>query len=170
MTEEDWYVGARQGHTHMVGWGGLEVNGGHVTAEDILNETNYDWRSLVAGVWISELLTAGAELPWPRAQHALGCAYIDVQQIIRLRNISLTASNYSEIFITVRAKPELTDFSVVVEDRRRAAVRTIKSNFQAYSGTRIGEEGRRSYIKYFLSISQFQYSERDQEGNESAVL
>ena len=72
MTEEDWYVGARQGHTHMVGWGGLEVNGGHVTAEDILNETNYDWRSLVAGVWISELLTAGAELAWPRAQHALG--------------------------------------------------------------------------------------------------
>ena len=102
MTEEDWYVGARQGHTHMVGWGGLEVNGGHVTAEDILNETNYDWRSLVAGVWISEFLTAGSELPWPRAQHALGCAYIDAQQIIRLRNISLTASNYSEIFITVR--------------------------------------------------------------------
>ena len=70
----------------------------------------------------------------------------------------------------IRAKPELTDFSVVVEDRRRAAVRTIKSNFQAYSGTRIGEEGRRSYIKYFLSISQFQFSERDQEGNESAVF
>ena len=58
----------------------------------------------------------------------------------------------------IRAKPELTDFSVVVEDRRRAAVRTIKSNFQAYSGTRIGEEGRRANIKYFLSISQFQCS------------
>ena len=116
MTEEDWYVGARQGHTHMVGWGGLEVNGGHVTAEDILNETNYDWRSLVAGVWISEFLTAGAELPWPRAQHALGCAYIDVQQIIRLRNISLTASNYSEIFIKVR-EGERISFSYTTFDK-----------------------------------------------------
>ena len=84
---------------------------------------------------ISDWLIPGTELAWPLVQQALGCVAIDIQQIISQRRISLL-DNF-EIFITV-SKLENISLSVFVEDRGSSAARTIKSNYQAYTGSKGG--------------------------------
>ena len=102
---------------------------------DILRATNYDWRLIVRSLEISDWLIPGTELAWPLVQQALGCVSIDIQQIITQRRISLL-DNF-EIFITV-SKLENISLSVFVEDRGSSAARTIKSNYQTYTGSKGG--------------------------------
>ena len=69
---------------------------------DILNETNYDWSSIVESIQIGadEEPIPGSEIAWPKAQHFLGCVPIDIQGIIHQNNISLGQN--LEIFLTIR--------------------------------------------------------------------
>ena len=128
---------------------------------DILTATNYNWSSILRSLQISEELIPGTELAWPLVQQALGCVSLDLQQIISQRRISLL-DNF-EIFLTV-SRMENLSLSVFVEDRGTSAGRTIKSNYQAYSGSqiRLRDLARPSTKKFILSFLQYQYSEYDQ--------
>ena len=128
---------------------------------DILRETNYDWSVILTSVEISDRQIPGTELAWPLVQQALGCVSLDIQQIISQRGIFLK-DNF-EIFLTA-GRLEKTSVRVTVEDRGTSAARTIKSNYQAYTGSQINlQDLARPYTKKFiLSFLQYQFSEYDQ--------
>ena len=52
-------------------------------------------------VEISEVLIPGSSLPWPMVEQGLGCVLLDIQQIIRDRNILTTPTTIQEIFLTL---------------------------------------------------------------------
>ena len=175
--EESWYVGALEGREDVVGWSGVLSGGEYFNTSgqqpqlmqsfsrkniaDILAATNYDWRLILRSLQISDEIIPSTELTWPLVQQALGCVSIDIEQIIQERRISLL-DNF-EIFLTA-SKLENLSLAVFVEDRRTSAGRTIKSNYQAYSGNqiRVRDLARPATRKFILSFFQYQFSEYDQ--------
>ena len=116
---------------------------------------------ILRSLQISDEIIPSTELTWPLVQQALGCVSIDIEQIIQERRISLL-DNF-EIFLTA-SKLENLSLAVFVEDRRTSAGRTIKSNYQAYSGNqiRVRDLARPATRKFILSFFQYQFSEYDQ--------
>ena len=116
---------------------------------------------ILTSVEISDRQIPGTELAWPLVQQALGCVSLDIQQIISQRGIFLK-DNF-EIFLTA-GRLEKTSVRVTVEDRGTSAARTIKSNYQAYTGSQIylQDLARPHTKKFILSFHQYQYSEYDE--------
>ena len=64
---------------------------------------------------------------------------------------------------------------MLVEDRMRTTARTIKSNFQSYSGDKIGlaqlpSQHQAWNKKYILSFFQHKFSEDDTERESESIL
>ena len=116
---------------------------------------------ILASLQISEEIIPGTQLAWPLVQQALGCVSLDIEEIISQRRISL--QDNGEIFLSF-TRLENISLAVFLEDRASSAARTIKSNYQAYTGSKINVQdlAQSTTKKFILSFLQYQFSEYDQ--------
>ena len=79
---------------------------------------------------------------------------------------SITYSGRNDIVIELSRKQNL-GITIFVEDKNTAASRTILSNYQAYTGSRINipDLGKTWSKHYIFTISQFHFSDQDPVGS-----
>ena len=114
----------------VFGWAGHMENGSNFGSIEVLEVLNTNWSHYVDNIGVDDNRVTGDQIKWSKPQQVLQCTYFDqtyFQNEDWRRN---------DLFFEFPQRPNAS-ISIFVSDKLRKVSRTLKSNYESYSGSRI---------------------------------
>ena len=136
----------------VFGWAGHMENGSTFGSLEVLEVLNTNWSHYVDYIGIDNKII-GHQIKWLKPQQVLQCTYFDqtyFQNEDWRRN---------DLFFEFPQRPNAS-ISIFVTDKLRKVSRTLKSNYETYSGSRIVIEDldKPMLKKFYFTFEQTELS------------
>ena len=133
----------------VYGWAGHMENGSTFGSLEVLEALNTNWSHYVNRIGPWSLIIPGHQIKWSKPQQVLQCTYFDqtyFQNEDWRRN---------DLFLEFPQRPN-SSISIFVSDKLRKVSRTLKYNYESYSGSRIVIEdlAKPMLKKFFFTFQQ----------------
>ena len=136
----------------VFGWAGHMENGSTFGSLEVLEVLNTNWSHYVDFIGVADYRLTGYQIKWSKPQQVLQCTYFDQTHF---QNGDLR----KDIFFEFPQRPNVS-ITIFVSDRLRKVSRTLKSNYETYSGSRIVIEDldKPMLKKFYFTFQQTELS------------
>ena len=144
------FEGRSKHNRSVFGWAGHMENGSTFGSLEVLEVLNTNWSHYVD--YIGPDPGSGHKMKWFKPQQVLQCTYFDQKHF---QNGDLR----TDIFFEFPQRPNVS-ITIFVSDRLRKVSRTLKSNYETYSGSRIVLEDldKAMLKKFYFTFEQTELS------------
>ena len=144
------FEGRSKHNRSVFGWAGHMENGSTFGSLEVLEVLNTNWSHYVD--YIGPDPGSDHKMKWLKPQQVLQCTYFDQKHF---QNGDLR----TDIFFEFPQRPNVS-ITIFVSDRLRKVSRTLKSNYETYSGSRIVLEDldKAMLKKFYFTFEQTELS------------
>ena len=137
----------------VFGWAGHMENGSNFGSIEVLEVLNTNWSHYVDNIGVDNNRVTGYQIKWLKPQQVLQCTYFDQTY---LQNEDWRRN---DLFFEFPQRPNAS-ISIFVSDKRRKVSRTLKSNYETYTGSRIVIEDldKPMLKKFYFTFQQTELS------------
>ena len=143
------FEGRSKYNKSVFGWAGHMENGSTFGSLEVQEVLNTNWSHYVHS--INPL--SDQPISWLKPQQPVQCTYFDQ------KDLTQNGAWMNDFFFEFE-KRQNVGITIFVSDRVKKVSRTLKSNYEAYSGSRIMVEdlNKPSLKKFFLTFQQTEFS------------